>query len=258
MFFEPAPSQADIHFRILGFPVRIHPFFWLVTLVLGMQGTAEPKSVLIWVIAVTVSILIHELGHAVWQRRFGGHPRIVLHGVGGLAICDDCDRSSWTQIVISLAGPCAGFLFAVVVLLGIALVGHGIALLLGDHFQLKLGAIEDPTGLPLLGMTFLWERFSSMHLNLMLQDLLWINVLWGVVNLLPIYPLDGGRIARELCLRGDVRGGIELSLQISVGAALAMAAVGLFAWRSLFTVLFFGYLAYSSYQTLHSYRSNRW
>ena len=59
---EPAPSQGDVHFRLLGFPVRITPFFWVVALIFGIQGKSPPAKVLLWVVAVLVSILIHELG----------------------------------------------------------------------------------------------------------------------------------------------------------------------------------------------------
>ena len=71
-----------------------------------------------------VSILVHELGHAFVQRYFGGRPWITLYGFGGLASCNDCDRSPRSQIIISLAGPLAGFLFAVVVMIGVWLAGH--------------------------------------------------------------------------------------------------------------------------------------
>jgi hypothetical protein len=71
-------------------------------------------------------------------------------------------------------------------------------------------------------------------------------------------PLDGGRIARELCTLSHPRRGIVLSLQFSIGVAIAMAAVGLLVWQSWYTALMFGYLAYINYQTLQSYHQNRW
>src|SRR5215510_6526401 len=127
---EPPPTQADLHFRIFGFPVRVHPYFWVVSLIMGMgglgSGKADPKEVLIWVIVVFVSILVHELGHTFTQRHFGGHPWITLYGMGGLASCNDCDRSPRSQIIISLAGPIAGFLLATVVILMLRVTGHAI------------------------------------------------------------------------------------------------------------------------------------
>jgi stage IV sporulation protein FB len=68
---EPPPTQADLHFRLFGIPVRVHPFFWVATLFLGMAGkTADPVNTLIWVAVVFVSILVHEFGHATIQLSF--------------------------------------------------------------------------------------------------------------------------------------------------------------------------------------------
>ncbi|QEG37036.1 site-2 protease family protein [Bythopirellula goksoeyrii] len=254
---EPPASQGDLHFRVGGIPVRIHPFFWLVTLFMGMQGDPAPAAVLSWIVAVVVSILVHELGHAVLQRYYGGRPRIVLYGLGGLAICEDCDRSTRSQILISLAGPGAGFLFALVIAMLVRLAGHGVGMLVGNGAKISSGSIVDPAGLSVLGLTLFWERFTSPQVNEMLLNLLWINLLWGAVNLLPIYPLDGGRIAREVCQSGSPRQGIILSLRISMAAAIMMILVG-FSWQSWFTAIFFGYLAYSNYQTLTAYRESLW
>ena len=110
---EPPLSQGDLHLRLFGIPVRVHPLFWVVTVIMGLRGGDEkgtpPAQLLIWVAIVFVSILVHELGHAFLQRRFGGRPWITLHGFGGLASCDDDDSSPRSQILIALAGPVAGF-----------------------------------------------------------------------------------------------------------------------------------------------------
>lgn len=250
---EPPPSQGDVHFRLWGIPVRIHPFFWLVALFMGIQGSGEtpPLEVLVWIAALFLSILVHEMGHALVQRRFGGHPRITLYGMGGLAACGDCDRSTRSQILISLAGPCAGFLLALLLLLGISLLGHQSGCLLFTQPQ------DDAVGIRLLGTAFFWSPFQSQAANGMLQQLLYINLLWGAINLLPIYPLDGGQISRELCQLRHPRQGMILSLRISVVAAAAMVLVGL-SWGSILVILFFGYLSYSSYRALQAYQESLW
>ncbi len=253
---EPSPTQGDIHFRVGGTPVRIHPFFWVTTLILGISGggSTPPAEVIGWICAVFVSILIHELGHAVAQRHYGGHPRITLYAMGGLAACNDCDRSTRSQILISLAGPCAGFAFAALVLVAIRAVGHQAGLAIGGDSQFEAQGLIP---LSVLGISLYWDPLSSYAANYMVWQFLWINVLWGTVNLLPIYPLDGGQISRELCLLGQPQRGMVLSLQISVFAAAAMALVGL-SWGSWFVGLFFGYLAYSSYRTLKAYQASLW
>lgn len=247
---EPPPSQGDLHFRLFGFPVRIHPFFWVIAVLFSLRGDSPPEKVLSWVVALFVSILIHELGHAFLQRRYGGHPRIVLHGMGGLAICSDCQRSTRSQILISLAGPIAGFIFAAVLFVMVNLSGYQAGISLGPP-NITGFSVE------LLGMNFYWEALPSMIVNEMIGNLLQINVMWGAVNLLPIYPLDGGHISRELCQLRSPSQGIVLSLQISMIAAIGMAVVG-FSWGELYIVILFGYLAYSSYQALEAYRASRW
>jgi len=256
---DPPPSQADLHFRLFDVPVRIHPFFWVVALFLGMRGgSTPPQEVFIWVGAVLVSLLVHEFGHAVTQRRYGGRPRIVLYALGGLAICDDCDRSSRSQILISLAGPVAGFLFAGALTLILLLTGHHVGVLLPGGLQLLTGSLEDATGIPFLGIVLIWERLASVGMNNLILDLFWINIMWGVINLLPIYPLDGGRISRELCMLGQPQSGMVLSLQISFFAAAGMAIVGLILWQSIFVTLFFGFMAYTNYKTMEAYRASLW
>ena len=85
------------------------------------------------------------------------------------------------------------------------------------------------------------------------NNFLFINVLWGMVNLLPVYPLDGGQIAREVFLKLNLRDGIRQSLILSMITAGALAVIGLGLWGRPFVGLFFGYLAYTSYATLQSY-----
>ena len=75
---EPQPTAYDLQFRVAGIPVRVHPLFWLMTLILGAQGKPGPE-LLIWVAVVFVSVLAHELGHACLHRYFGQPARIVLY-----------------------------------------------------------------------------------------------------------------------------------------------------------------------------------
>jgi stage IV sporulation protein FB len=251
---EPPPSQADIHFRIAGIPVRVHPFFWLVTLIMGLGGREPTRldELLIWVVVVFVSILVHELGHAFLQRRFGGRPWITLHGIGGLASCDDCDPRPRSQILIALAGPAAGFLLALTVVVIIKLTGRAAGWAFADFSPAGV------TGLRLLGGLLYFEPFASTPANLFILNMLWVNIAWGLVNLLPVYPLDGGRVAREVLTLRHPRRGIVWSYQLSMAAGAAMAVFGLFVWKSLFVAIMFGYLAYTSYQALQAYQRNYW
>jgi Zn-dependent protease len=258
--YEPPSSSGDLHFRIAGVPVRIHPLFWLTSVLLGLGGDGEtpPAELLIWIAVVLVSIVVHELGHAFVQRRFGGNPRITLYAMGGMAVCNDCDRSPTSQILISLAGPFAGFLLAAAALLAAKLAGHDVGVLWSKSRELNLENDEPLLLMPLFGGGIYWEAFRTTNANLLMLHLLWVNTFWGLVNLLPIYPLDGGRVAREALTLGNPARGILLSLQISAATAAVVAAYAAFQGGSLFTAIFFGYLAYGSYQATAAYRRSRW
>ena len=230
---EPPRTQADLNFSLFGIPVRVHPLFWLVTLILGYQSGDVP-SVMTWIVAVFLSILVHEMGHAAVMRAYGFHPWITLYGMGGLASYDQgySFRSKGTeplgQVLICLAGPVAGFLLAAFMVLGVILANHA-------------------------------HVVPNARVANLLDNMLFICVVWGVVNLLPIYPLDGGQIAREILLKLNSREGIRWSLLLSILAAGMMAAVGFIQWQSWFVALFFGYLAYTSYATLQAYSGrNPW
>jgi Zn-dependent protease len=251
---EPPPSQGDLHFRLFGIPVRVHPMFWVITGLMGLdtRNGTPPAQFVIWMAVVFASILVHELGHAFLQRRFGGRPWITLQGLGGLASCDDCDRRPIPQILISLAGPAAGFALAALTAAVVRATGKDIGLTVGSDAPLPSGYL----GFSFLGLTAYWELLPSRHANYLLFYLLEVNILWGLVNLLPVYPLDGGRVSREICMLRDPRSGLILSLQISLVAAAAMALYALTVWESFFTAAMFGYLAYASYQTLRAYQGS--
>ncbi|MCA9239524.1 MAG: M50 family metallopeptidase [Planctomycetales bacterium] len=238
---EPTPTQADLHFRLGSIPVRVHPYFWLTSLLL--RGMGSPADVLTWIVAVFVSILVHELGHALLQVYFGGRTRIVLYGMGGLAIGERVNYSPVRQVLISLAGPVAGFLFAG--LIAVVLMLAGVAL-----------RVDFPFVIP--------APMSSHQLRVFLFDLFQVNILWGLLNLLPIYPLDGGQVARELFTLGmPPQRGIVASLWVSTITAAGVAVYfftqqgGGLSLGSLWPVLMFGLLAYSSFQTLQAYQNSR-
>src|SRR5438876_7238715 len=87
VFFEPSPTPYDISWRMLGTHVRISPWFWLMTVLLGWSTTQLGFLYLfVWVACVFVSVLVHEFGHVLMGRFFGTDGHIVLFGLGGLAV----------------------------------------------------------------------------------------------------------------------------------------------------------------------------
>ncbi len=240
---EPERSRGDLIFTLFGFPVRIHPMFWLVTAVMGRS--MDLKQVVAWVLAVFVAILVHELGHASVMRSFGFRPWITLYGFGGLTsrsgggFYRSRRESSLAQVMICLAGPGAGFLLAFVVASLLSITGHRVSV------EWLAGFFPFVEILDLVG---------SLLLTHFIDSLLQVSVFWGAINLLPIYPLDGGQVAREIIMRLNWREGLRLSLVISLVAAGAMALVSFFKFGSAFMGIFFLYLAVISYMSLGSAR----
>lgn len=230
----PAPTAYDLRFRLGDIPVRVHPMFWVACIFLGIgpsQGRVE--EVLIWLLAVFVSILVHEMGHALTSRAFGARPQITLYAFGGLASYADRGMTRAQRIAISLAGPAAGFALAAVIV--------GLVYAFGGRV-----AVHDWMLVPLLDP-------DKRLLLVLVFYLFYINTWWGLINLLPILPLDGGHVAQELMVAHRERGLYE-SYVVSVAVAGALALYGALYLRDWFLTLFFLALAVNSYQFLQQLR----
>src|SRR5579859_6601187 len=109
MLGNVAPTPFDLNFSLFGIPVRVHPLFWVVMAVLGWSAR-EPKLIFLFVVCAFVSVLIHELGHALTAKFFGSQPHIVLYAFGGYAAHQPIwGKSTGRTILILIAGPGAGF-----------------------------------------------------------------------------------------------------------------------------------------------------
>jgi Zn-dependent protease len=245
---EPGQTQFDLRFRLFGIPVRVHPMFWVLSAVLGWGGGPDEEGgnfvarLLVWVAVCFFSILIHEMGHVFMGRAFGGDGHIVLYSFGGLAIGITVPRW-WQRVLVSFAGPLAQF-----ILLGATLL-----------VVWQFGAAAERAH-PLVGD--------------LLEDLFLINLFWPVLNLLPIWPLDGGQISREVFARAMGERGVRVALGLSmvVAGLLAINAlcamprvlgkplipyVGALFAGGLFMVIFFGLFALQSFQALQALETQR-
>jgi Zn-dependent protease len=243
LFQPPPPTRYDLRFTIAGFPVRVHPLFWLITLLFGASG--DLLLIPIWIFVLFVSILVHELGHALAFRRYGLNSQIVIHFAGGLTIPESTWWGSrWANVAlgpnqnifISLAGPGAGFLLAVLVIAVVYVMGGSVIT------TRLLGLIP----LPLTAIM----PFGGRVVNLLVTMLLWVNIFWGLINLMPVFPLDGGNVARNILIQVDPLDGLRKSLWLSVITGGILALIGLLFFRSIFMALLFGLLAFQSYQSL--------
>ncbi len=196
-----------------------------------------------------VSILVHELGHAFAFRYFGQPARVVLYWMGGLAIPDSGggpwmprSKESLTpaqQIIISLAGPVFGFLLAALLIGIVIAIGGSVYFTTGRFLPMFVPELpkhmQDSTGGQALGLFF---RLG-----------IWVNIFLNILNLAPVYPLDGGQVSRQLFLLNDPWNGLKYSyfLSIAVGALIAVFSL---ASGDQFLGIFFGFMAWSNYMTM--------
>lgn len=232
--FERTPQ--DVSFEVFGIPCRIHPYFWLAGLFYALPRNPDMPGNLILTLLVSriaclfISILVHELGHAVLIRWAGFRPEIVLHAFGGYAIYvpHRAIRPS-VSVAISFAGPLAGFVL------------YGLVIL-----------IEQQVGIAYQGRVpfVLRDTFAQLE---------WINLYWGLVNLLPIYPLDGGKITRTLLQSQFGMPGLRFSLLISI---VASGATAYYMYQVMqypvfsMPVLLFALLCYESLQAYQGVSSD--
>ncbi|HEV3115934.1 MAG TPA: site-2 protease family protein [Gemmataceae bacterium] len=247
MFFEPARTPYDLNFRLFGVEVRVHPWFWAMSAITGWSLVRELGFVylLLWVACVFVSILVHELGHIFMGLVFGSRGHIVMYSLGGLAVGSNRMPRHWQRILVSLAGPGAGFAL------------FGLVWLVGSYVDMREAT-----------------RPVRVAYDLLKQ----INLFWGFVNLLPVWPLDGGQVSRDLLdwLMGSR--GARLSYVISLVTAGVLAINALYLenheqsiWPlsyvpfleyagGIWLAVLFAALAFTSYQALQaeSHRYQRW
>jgi Zn-dependent protease len=247
-----AETQFDVRFRLLGVPVRIHPFFWVVAAVMGWQEN-DLAMVLLWIGCVFVSILVHEFGHALSSRSFGCSPSVVLWGMGGLCFSQAEQQTPRQRLAVLLAGPGAGFLLCgLVVLLFWTFLGitpSEQAHLIAYEFRI---AQTPGTGVEKFLQAF-HTRGDQGHFVLNAYwFLVQINLFWGFVNLLPVWPLDGGQVAQILLTMYDRWRGQRWGHVLSLLVAGALGLITFMLTRRLFLTLFFGYFALINYQVLQS------
>lgn len=236
MFGNVPPTPYDLRFSILGMPVRVHPAFWLIAGMFGFRSaqswadalqTNELAIVLLWIGCVFVSILIHELGHALAARSLGTFPEIVLYHFGGLALYQPpYGHTRGKSIFIAFSGPGAGF------------VVFGVVLL--SEYLMVLNDVRPPA---LLIYVIVQMKF--------------INLWWGLLNLLPVLPLDGGHISEDVCNLINRRKGQEWAYMIAIAVAGGVAALFL-TQRDYYIGILFGVLCYQNFQSLQQYRSGYW
>ena len=245
---EPARTDWDWNFQLLGIRIRIHPLFWAIAALLGIQSVEQNFAwLLLWISAVFISIVVHELGHSLCFRYYRINSHIVLYHFGGLAIPDSYQAAGYgsqlkpgQQLAISAAGPAAQLALAFIVILIVRLAGYSDGFI--SELLPTVAELTSDPGVPVPSKELAWFIWAFLQ----------VSIFWALLNLMPVYPLDGGQIARELFLLGGSRQAIPHSLILSIVVAVGIALWGFQSQQSFMGVMFL-MLAYSSYMTLQQY-----
>jgi len=180
--------------RVAGIDLYLHSTFLIFLVFIGFYGR---EGELLTFITLFGCVVLHELGHALMARRFGIQTLdISLYPIGGIARLGRIPRAPGAEILIALAGPAVNF--AIVA----ALLALG-----------SLGVLD-------IGMEFGLDRF--------LGGLMVGNLLLGLFNLIPSFPMDGGRV-----LRAALSGWLGRARATSIAAAIGRTLAVLFGIYSL-------------------------
>lgn len=267
MFLQaPDESPYDLNFMIFGFPVRIAWSFWIGAVVIGHSFASMFDALLrdlspgifpllfLWTACLFVSILVHELGHAFAFRYYDMESSIVLYHFGGLAIPSTLRRgggdgfatafspprlSESADLLIALAGPVAQLVSAFVLAGVVHASGYQVA-----AFTMMPWPISE------LQRYFVGEPIQSVALLTMVFFYVFPSVLWALLNLVPVFPLDGGRVMRSLVLLSGDRS--DTWLWISMISAGAVAIYGLTQGGQPIMGLLFLSLAFGNYQMMQN------
>lgn len=199
--------------RITGkIPLTIYPSFWILALLIGILSGGGFFQIFLWMGIVLVSVVVHEFGHALSGILCGQKVQIELWAFGGLTYHQGKELNKLQEFFIVVMGPFFGFLLAMTAL---------------------------------LAMGFVPAEYVNVHFALF--ALLWANVFWTVANLLPVHPMDGGKILGIICESIFGRQGFRYSFLVSAFCAFALFILCL-SYRAVIPACFFLLFTYESYK----------
>lgn len=202
--------------RIGGIVVEVHPTFALILGWAAWQGWRQYGSLvgagysLLSIILLFACVLLHELGHGLQARALGLSVRgITLLPTGGLVQLETSPSHPWHEVMVSLAGPMANL---------------GLALALGI-----IAYATQPFSLQGWSNYLLFQ--ATPGVASLLLYLVWANLLLFFFNMVPAFPMDGGRVIRgALAILLDFETATRLAGGLGYVTALILAAVGVLGW----------------------------
>lgn len=205
---------------VRGTVIRVHVTFFLLLAWIGAMhatrgGLAEALAGIAFILLVFACVVLHELGHATAARRYGiATPDITLLPIGGLARLDHIPEEPWREIAIALAGPAVNVGICVLLLLlagGVPAPEEGLD-------------VDDPAA------GFLARLF-------------WVNAFLVIFNLIPAFPMDGGRVLRAiLAFRRPHREATRIAATVGQMVAILLGFAGLFGAPLLVFIALFVWL----------------
>jgi Zn-dependent protease/CBS domain-containing protein len=220
----PAPEEARAFawsrklVRVAGIDVYVHGTFLLLIGFFAISDLVAGKGVfamtrgIFFLLAVFTTVVLHELGHALTARRFGIRTRdITLLPIGGVARLERMPDKPREQLLVSIAGPLVNLVIAVLLLA-------------------VLGVLHGP-----LAFESVRQAGGSF-----LTQLMWVNVSLAIFNLLPGYPMDGGRILRALlAMRMAPERATQVAARTGQGVAVLLGVAGIVANPVLLVIAVF-------------------
>lgn len=222
-----------VHFTLFGIPVYIRPSFWVVLAIFGGALSISSVEDLIYpalfVIAGFIAILSHEMGHALVGRRLGGGQQtIVLELFGGLTSSHGMQLTRGGRALMILAGP------MMTLLLGIISLGLTWNIVAPVMTSYNLNFWD-------LAISPFTAALISPKLYI-LSCLIMIGEWWTILNLLPIYPLDGGQLIAQY---------IRSPRKVFMTGFITAILIGLLSFQlfhGYFIPIFMALFAYSNYR----------
>ena len=207
-----------LQFSILGIPVRVEPWFWITMAFIGgglhAANSTDILLVLVFVFAAFLSIMIHELGHALTIRKYGQPTAITLQAFGGYASFPAGKLDRKQSFVVTAAGPVLQFVFGV------------LLIVLTPSISIPEGSLFVP----------------------FLRDLIWVSIAWSILNCLPVYPMDGGQMMAAI-LGPKKQHNAHL---ISSIVAVIIGVVGYLYLGTILLPIFMALFAWQNWQSYQS------
>jgi Zn-dependent protease/CBS domain-containing protein len=217
--------------RIAGIQLRIHITFvlliaWLALGYYSSGGSAAAASGVISILLLFLCVVLHEFGHALAAKSFGiNTPDITLLPIGGVARLERMPEEPRQELIIAVAGPAVNVVIALCLFLVI---------------QLRSGHVE---------------FHLAMQNEDLLANLLSINVILVLFNLLPAFPMDGGRVLRALlATRFSYARATQIAASIGQGCAFVFGFIGLIGNPFFIFIALFVYIGASQEAALAQMR----